>query len=270
MAVLLWSATGTAQVDGANSAAAADLQSDLRAGRYQTVWSAAEGSTQADALALGADAAVSEAFCSGFGESGRSLIDRAMELSERAVDRDPDGIEGWLQFARAKSSWLQHYAFTPELLEVCVEGISSFVRLLKLPELVSIKQEAAKVSEAFNEALRIEADNGVALVGLGATELLEPLHPCVDAYDQESANAALERIKRGLDTEGMGQLKSFIAADALQEARDTYQISEDLFQKQELELEALWRRAAEPCEGAAFCQCMATEAQSRLDASGGD
>ena len=63
----------------------------------------------------------------------------------------------------------------------------------------------------------------------------------------------------------MGQLKSFIAADALQEARDTYQLSEDLFRKQGLELEALWRRAAEPCEEAAYCQCLAAEARSRLN-----
>lgn len=264
-ATLLWAAASTAQGEGSGSAAFADLQEDLMAGRYQTVWSAAQNATQADVLTLGADAAASEAFCSGYGEEGRPLIDRAMELSERAIESDPDGIEGWLQFARAKGGWLQRYAFTPDLLEVCVEGISSFVRLLKLPDLLSIKEEAAKVSEAFGEALRLEPQNGVALVGLGTTELLEPLHPCVDAYDQTNAEAALQRIKRGLETEGMGQLKSFIAADALQEARDTYQLSEDLFRKQGLELEALWRRAAEPCEEAAYCQCLAAEARSRLN-----
>ena len=264
-ATLFWAVASTAQGEGSRSAAFGDLQEDLMAGRYQTVWSAAENAMQADVLTLGADAAASEAFCSGYGEEGRPLIDRARELSERAVESDPDGIEGWLQFARAKGGWLQRYAFTPELLEVCVEGISSFVRLLKLPQLLSIKEEAAKVSEAFGEALRLEPDNGVALVGLGTTELLEPLHPCVDAYEQQNAEAALQRIKRGLETEGMGQLKSFIAADALQEARDTYQLSEDLFRKQGLELEALWRRAAEPCEEAAYCQCLAAEARSRLN-----
>jgi len=269
-ATLLWAASSAAQGEGSGSAAFADLQEELMAGRYRSVWSAAQNSTQSDVLALGADAAASEAFCSGYGEEGRPLIDQAMELSERAVDSDPEGTEGWLQFARAKSSWLQRYAFTPELLEVCVEGISSFVRLLKLPQLLSIKEEAAKVSEAFNEALRLEPDNGVALVGLGATELLEPLHPCVDAYEQQNAEAALQRIKRGLETEDMGQLKSFIAADALQEARDTYQLPEDLIRRQGLELEALWRRAAEPCEEAAYCQCLAAEARSRLNDVGAD
>lgn len=269
-AVLFWAAASAAQAEGSGSGAFADLQEDLMAGRYRTVWTAAESATEADILTLGADAAASEAFCSGYGESGRPLIDQAMELSERAIERDPEGIEGWLQFARAKSGWLQHYAFTPDLLEVCVEGISSFVRLLKLPQLLSIKEEAAKVSEAFNEALGLEPDNGVALVGLGATELLEPLHPCVDAYDQVNAEAALQRIKRGLETEGMGQLKSFIAADALQEARDTHQLPEDLFRSEGLELEALWRRASEPCEEAAYCQCLAAEARSRLDAVSAD
>ena len=264
-AILFWAAASAAQVEGSESAALANLQEDLMAGRYQSVWTAAEGSTRADILTLGADAAASEAFCSGYGENGRPLIERAMELSERAVDRDPDGIAGWLQFGRAKGAWLQRYAFTPDLLEVCVEGISSFVRLLKLPDLLSIKEEAAKVSEAFNEALRLEPENGVALVGLGTTELLEPLHPCVDAYEPLNAEAALQRIKRGLETEGMGQLKSFIAAGALQEARDTYQLPEALFRRQDLDLEALWRRAAEPCEEAAYCQCLATEARSRLN-----
>ncbi len=240
------------------------LSRDLKVGRYREVWSEAENAEDAAVLALGADAAASHVFCARYDEASRPVLDRAIALAETAIERDPAVTEGWLQFARAKGGWLRNYAFTPDLMEACTVGSGSFTTLFKIPRLLGLKQEAGRVTEAFQEALALEPMNGVALVGLAATELLEPLHPCVDDYSQEKGEAALRRMAEGLATPGRPQLKSFIAAEALQEARDKHGLSRGFFRSQGLDLDALWQRASQPCEEEAYCRCMAAQARSQL------
>lgn len=256
---------------GADARASEDievLQQDFAAGRYEAVWSRAEGAQRADVLVLGADAATSQAFCRGFDEASRPVLDKAIELAEQAIERAPDVADAWLQFARAKGAWLRRYAFTPDLLETCAKGLSSFSYLLKAPRLLALKRQAGSVTNAFQQALRLEPNNGVALAGLAATELMEPLHPCVDSYTEEKAQAALQRMAQGLRADGPEQLKSFIAADALQTAKDDHGLQGALFARHGLSLEALWQGAAEVCPDDAYCACMADRANAQLEAGG--